>query len=781
MGKGLFRGQGLRNFQRNVNKFLDRISQKTGISFFGGDPNPANTGDAYNEAPETITVTESDVLTAINNKTLDKKKVIAILDAYLTFADDSDGALTKVTEGYYRNGLDSVSRADGCRIRLKNDATGATIQLQDVTVFAKTVVVQFPNNIIVDGYKDDESIGTNGFNQLDIGNDFIQKSDLAEDLANFQAKWQAVLPSTQKKHYYIVAQEGEWIHLNPGDWHTLTIGSIGDAFYTSATVEINKTLTAIDAMGSNWFGTTVISCIEVEENWDADGNIVARFLTSGDYSRLNIRKNNITVAAEGVTGEYDFYCDGEDDEVQIQAAIDTLSNGGGNGDVLLSYGTFNVETSAITMKTGVRLIGEGRGATTIEKNVNDYAIKADGGSGTEIENIEIRDLTVTRNASDTNAKELIFLDYADNFLIDNLKIHDSYDDGITGTNCDGGIIQNCIISDFAERGIDFPSTVSTNISIIRNTITSSSGLRGIYIDDSCSKFKIINNTVADLNSSTTAVYGIYCRADNATIANNTISNLSISGTSPLIAGLYMSDGTDCAATGNVIFTISSSATSNEVYGIRFITDRSTLVGNIVRDISSSGTPIAFSGIRLGVENTQVTGNVITNLAATGTSGSVIGIFGFNVSESTIGNNIIEDIDVNNASNSSAARGIQLFTSPGNDSLHVTITGNSIRDIDIIAGTGDADGIYADFDHSTISANDINNVDNYGIWVADDYITITGNSIHTCDTGIEVHTTADHTSIVGNSISNCTTDTIDDNGTNTFYQTATDGDDLNDLA
>jgi hypothetical protein len=75
------------------------------------------------------------------------------------------------------------------------------------------------------------------------------------------------------------------------------------------------------------------------------------------------------VIANGTTSKWgtaraDYLCDGVNDEVQIQAAIDWV-NGQGGGTVMLSRGTFYV-AAPIAMKGTVRLIGAGRRGTVLK-------------------------------------------------------------------------------------------------------------------------------------------------------------------------------------------------------------------------------------------------------------------------------------------------------------------------------------------------------------------------------------------------------------------------------
>ena len=67
-----------------------------------------------------------------------------------------------------------------------------------------------------------------------------------------------------------------------------------------------------------------------------------------------------------VAGDYDYLCDGTDDDVQIQAAIDALPASGGR--VILMEGNFLLGTTVIISKSGVTIEGQGKGTIVKLKN-----------------------------------------------------------------------------------------------------------------------------------------------------------------------------------------------------------------------------------------------------------------------------------------------------------------------------------------------------------------------------------------------------------------------------
>lgn len=63
----------------------------------------------------------------------------------------------------------------------------------------------------------------------------------------------------------------------------------------------------------------------------------------------------------------DYICDGIDDQIEINQAIGSLPNSG--GEIHLSRGIFNI-TSSIDIKKRIKLVGEGKGLTLDRSNVN---------------------------------------------------------------------------------------------------------------------------------------------------------------------------------------------------------------------------------------------------------------------------------------------------------------------------------------------------------------------------------------------------------------------------
>jgi parallel beta-helix repeat protein len=181
---------------------------------------------------------------------------------------------------------------------------------------------------------------------------------------------------------------------------------------------------------------------------------------------------------------------------------------------------------------------------------------------------------------------------------------------------------------------------------------------------------------------------------------------------------------------------------------------------------------SLRGISCGGSNATVSGNRLSDLENDGTVSYAIGIFATSVSNLMISNNTISDIDISNAASSNDVSGIEVWL--GTSSL---VTSNTIDTL-TNSGSGNADGIYIYANSTTVTGNTIDSCADGGVVIRSDNCTVSGNNITGCDDGVETESLADKTAITGNVLLGNTSNAINDNGSNTFYQTATDSDPLN---
>jgi hypothetical protein len=276
----------------------------------------------------------------------------------------------------------------------------------------------------------------------------------------------------------------------------------------------------------------------------------------------SVRGNVITIAASDYYYSSNRRCDGTADEVEINAAITKLNSESGGGVIRLSPGTFYL-SAAIELNDNIIL--EGAGAKTIlEKNCNDYAIECVGTSGTHKEKARVRDLKVTRNASDTNGVSLIYLYYADGVVINNTVIEDSYDEGIYVDYCESLIVTQNTIKKFRTYGIYLNNI--TNSFLTDNIVDGDSEViagvhRGIYVYRNVTNLFITDNVIQNIYSSNgNASYGVYIYGasdvkNKITVDKNKIRNIVMGydgNNSSYMAGILILSGDNAVISNNYI-------------------------------------------------------------------------------------------------------------------------------------------------------------------------------------------------------------------------------------
>ncbi len=528
----------------------------------------------------------------------------------LTVIDDASAG--GETAGWTKN-IDYTSYSYGAVISLVN-GTGATRYLSTVQVRGKPVeMLQGDEGLIHDAFQDHDSIYENGERKVEWGNDSIVTMAQTNQVADFLWK-----EFRSKKHVYMLSLPGTRYNYEPGDWYWLQIGGVGQPEYLDSLVQVYQVETYRAAAE---LGSTMIILKEVQEAWKKDSTAYARFIASGRTYNRPAQFNGIFIGSQYSTDKCDVYCDGVSDEDEINVAITDLSERYGGGIVHLSRGTFNID-GVITLKAGVILEGEGN-STIIEKNCNDYAIECDGASGSEIENSGIRNLLVTCNANDTNDIVLIYIDYADNFLVNDIRLKDAYADGIEFRYCDRGNFSGIIIDGFGSAAtqqvgmlIVGGSGVCSDIFIDGKSAAKTSTIIGFY---NTGEYQLSNVAIENLNSSG-IVYGAYIDVAYSNINNIAIKN--IDGTGAAFArGIGLTGGSDNSMINGIkVIDIDNTNTAANSYGIQLEAgcDNCTLTGILIEGCSGTGMYIADATCDRNILVGRSTNNG-TNLTDNGTN------------------------------------------------------------------------------------------------------------------------------------------------------------------
>ncbi len=135
---------------------------------------------------------------------------------------------------------------------------------------------------------------------------------------------------------------------------------------------------------------------------------------------------SFVVAASDAPQKYldnaDYVCDGTDDDVQIQAAIDALSSDGGR--VILSEGTFTTTSSITITADHVHVQGQGPGATEVHCTADTAVFDFAGTSGAGVIDRGGLSSLLVRGAGLANTSAHgVQLTYVNRTLVENLIIH----------------------------------------------------------------------------------------------------------------------------------------------------------------------------------------------------------------------------------------------------------------------------------------------------------------------------------------------------------------------
>lgn len=282
-------------------------------------------------------------------------------------------------------------------------------------------------------------------------------------------------------------------------------------------------------------------------------------------------------------GAGDYLCDGTNDDVEIQAAIDAVELLGG-GTVIIRRGNYSINTGILMDGGKVQVIGEGIGATVLTKPANSATFS--------IFNITtdynvVRDMTLDGGKASAQTMDTMPISISsagDYNLIQRVELRNA--EGTTdlsagwGIGCSGthNIIKDCISHDNEAHGI----LVAGSNNIVTNNLVYLNLQIGIRL--SGARCQITGNHVRDCGQH----HILNITGDNNIISNNVID----------------------ANTGSDTLD-----TSNTYAGIRL---QSTALRNVVvnnRILKSSGTDVFDYGIEeaAAADNSNIImGNIITD-------------------------------------------------------------------------------------------------------------------------------------------------------------------------
>lgn len=335
-------------------------------------------------------------------------------------------------------------------------------------------------------------------------------------------------------------------------------------------------------------------------------------ISDGDKG-LHTWANNIISAIKRRGAKYvvttdaygDYQCDGTNDEVQIQAALDALTAARAYKEKVVCRGVFS---AGAAVNIPANSILEVRGKISLADNANDHILNVSGNG--------VRVLGGVLNGNNANqtvsSKYPVYVANYNDFIIADTYIHDSYDDAINLNTVENFDILRCRFKDTGSAGEATSDAIDVNTgsygSIVGNFIDSSVH-DGIDVDDS-TRVSVIDNKIKN-----PAEGGIICNTNNSlTIALNQIYSPGTYGiwlgtTTPqgIVNGNFVTDSTY----DGIVITNSSESTatgnhcySNGRHGILLSVSAldSVISGNICKDNTNDGINLS------SVTGVTITGN-----------------------------------------------------------------------------------------------------------------------------------------------------------------------------
>lgn len=266
-----------------------------------------------------------------------------------------------------------------------------------------------------------------------------------------------------------------------------------------------------------------------------------------------------TSTAGWTQADCDYLCDGTDDQVEINAAIEALPADGGK--IVVLDGIYDISAAIINNNKNVSLVGCGT-ATVFKKSGGGFSAVSFTSNRYDKDRILLKDFVVDCN----NANSGVYGQFA---LIQNVIILNCSTNAI---NADESIIVDCIIKQSGALESSYGIWVTSNSLVLNNKIYILPGYNhGIEVYGSnniiIGNFCCQDNTNTNLNGR-----GIWVRASDNFIADNELQ--------------YFGSGIHCYSGSNM--------------------ENLSIIGNVCMDSPSTGLNLAY------VNNSVIAENICNN-------------------------------------------------------------------------------------------------------------------------------------------------------------------------
>ena len=246
----------------------------------------------------------------------------------------------------------------------------------------------------------------------------------------------------------------------------------------------------------------------------------------------------------------------------------------------------------------------------------------------------------------------------------------------------GGYTYSALIISSNSGAAGFFNDININNNSIRNSLNGISANATVLAGNG-SGLLINGNDINGSGANAVVKYGIQISGvDGVTVSNNNIANITSS--TEFIRGIYFVTGTNSGSiTGNTITSLSSTGASNGLNGIQTSSTSATSIvisNNTISGLSVAGTT-GVSGISSGSPYVTIKNNKISDIKSTTASSGARGIYlstpAANTGDSNIYNNVIFDVAAYGTSNTNDnSYGIYVTGGAKNNIYYNTINMNT---------------------------------------------------------------------------------------------------------
>lgn len=315
-------------------------------------------------------------------------------------------------------------------------------------------------------------------------------------------------------------------------------------------------------------------------------------------------------AATSTLGDRVQICDGIDDEIEIQAAIDALAEVGG-GKVILSEGEFRL-SAHINVESHITLSGMGK-ATCLTSTVRKAGIRGTGTAASPLTDIVVENLFMRgpklTPGSDADESGMRFR-YCDGLIIRGCYVEQyTYDAILLHEGCNNAIVHGNIVRGSGDDGINVLTAGGVGITVANN-ICEGMANDGIHWSGGEG---VISNNVSRNNGGSGILLNAYGSDSKIVVEGNSLDNNAKAGIyvglleqpydlSAVITGNIISNGGECAGI------------EADVQADAGLIQDLLIADNLIQNVNSRGIYL-HAAANGDILRASIVGNIVSNTGA----------------------------------------------------------------------------------------------------------------------------------------------------------------------